>query len=100
MHDAVAKWGLKDKYVFNMNMLKNDIPWVFAMDNVVDRATYPLPEQEEEAKNKRRMGLGVTGVANAIEALGFEYGSDDFIRIFEDIMATIRDEATRLHRAC
>ena len=39
------------------------------------------------------MGLGVTGVANAIEALGFEYGSDDFIRIFEDIMATIRDEA-------
>jgi ribonucleoside-diphosphate reductase alpha chain len=94
MHDAVGKWGLKDKYVFNMNMLKNDIPWVVrAMDNVVDRATYPLPEQEEEAKNKRRMGLGVTGVANAIEALGFEYGSDDFIRIFEDIMATIRDEA-------
>lgn len=93
MHDAVGKWGLKDKYVFNMNMLKNDIPWVVrAMDNVVDRATYPLPEQEEEAKNKRRMGLGVTGVANAIEALGFEYGSDDFIRIFEDIMATIRDE--------
>ena len=82
------------KYVFNMNMLRNDIPWVVrAMDNVVDRATYPLPEQEEEAKNKRRMGLGVTGVANAIEALGFDYGSDDFIRIFEDIMATIRDEA-------
>ena len=81
------------KYVFNMNMLRNDIPWVVrAMDNVVDRATYPLPEQEEEAKNKRRMGLGVTGVANAIEALGFDYGSDDFIRIFEDIMATIRDE--------
>jgi len=92
----LAKYVVKHdgKYVFNMNMLRNDIPWVVrAMDNVVDRATYPLPEQEEEAKNKRRMGLGVTGVANAIEALGFDYGSDDFIRIFEDIMATIRDEA-------
>ena len=84
------------KYVFNLNMLKNDIPHVVrAMDNVVDRATYPLPEQEQEAKNKRRMGLGVTGVANAIEALGFEYGSDDFIRVFEEIMGTIRDGAYR-----
>ena len=84
------------KYVFNMNMLKHDIPHVVrAMDNVVDRAVYPLPEQEQEAKNKRRMGLGVTGVANAIEALGFEYGSDGFIRVLEDIMSTIRDEAYR-----
>jgi len=81
------------KYVFNKNQLINDIPHVVrSMDNVVDRATYPLPEQELEARNKRRMGLGVTGVANAIEALGFDYGSDPFIRILEDIMATIRDE--------
>lgn len=80
------------KYVFNMNMLKNDIPHVVrAMDNVVDRATYPLPEQEQEAKNKRRMGLGVTGVANAIEAMGFEYGSDGFIRQLETIMEVIRN---------
>lgn len=80
------------KYVFNMNMLKNDIPHVVrAMDNVVDRATYPLPQQEQEAKNKRRMGLGVTGVANAIEAMGFEYGSDGFIRQLETIMEVIRD---------
>ena len=80
------------KYVFNMNMLKTDIPFVVrAMDNVVDRATYPLPQQEKQAKDTRRMGLGVTGVANAIEALGFDYGSDEFIRILEDIMGTIRD---------
>jgi ribonucleoside-diphosphate reductase alpha chain len=80
------------KYVFNMNMLKTDIPYVVrAMDNVVDRATYPLPQQEKQAKDTRRMGLGVTGVANAIEALGFDYGSDEFIRVFEDIMGTIRD---------
>jgi len=84
------------KYVFNTNQLRNDIPHVVrAMDNVVDRATYPLPEQEQEAKNKRRMGLGVTGVANAIEALGFEYGSDEFLRTLEEIMTVIRNVAYR-----
>ena len=82
------------KYVFNMNQLRNDIPHVVrAMDNVVDRATYPLKEQEEEAKSKRRMGLGVTGVANSIEALGFDYGSERFIQTLEEIMGVIRDVA-------
>ena len=82
------------KYVFNMNQLRNDIPHVVrAMDNVVDRATYPLEEQELEAKSKRRMGLGITGVANAIEALGFEYGSDRFLQTLEEIMGAIRDVA-------
>jgi ribonucleoside-diphosphate reductase alpha chain len=82
------------KYVFNMNQLRNDIPHVVrAMDNVVDRAVYPLEEQEKEAKSKRRMGLGVTGVANAIEALGFEYGSERFLKTLEEIMGVIRDVA-------
>ena len=82
------------KYVFNMNQLRNDIPHVVrAMANIVDRATYPLKEQELEAKSKRRMGLGVTGVANAIEALGFHYGSERFLQTLEEIMGVIRDVA-------
>ena len=77
---------------FDYELLMRDIPYVVrAMDNVVDRATYPLPEQEDEARNKRRMGLGVTGVANAIEALGYPYASDDFMKELENIMAVIRD---------
>lgn len=84
------------KYTFNMNQLRNDIPHVVrAMDNVVDRAVYPLKEQEQEAKSKRRMGLGVTGVANAIEALGFEYGSERFLQTLEEIMGVIRNVAYR-----
>jgi ribonucleoside-diphosphate reductase alpha chain len=80
------------KYSFNMQMLKNDIPHVVrAMDNVVDKATYPLPQQEKQAKDTRRMGLGVTGVANAIESMGYTYGSDDFIYWLEKIMSVIRD---------
>lgn len=94
----LAKYVVKHdgKYVFNTNQLRNDIPHVVrAMDNVVDRATYPLPEQEQEAKSKRRMGLGVTGVANAIEALHFDYGSEPFLRTLEEIMGVIRNVAYR-----
>jgi ribonucleoside-diphosphate reductase alpha chain len=77
---------------FDYEQFKRDIPPVVrAMDNVVDRAVYPLPSQESEAKSKRRMGLGVTGVANAIEALGHPYGSDGFLVVFEEIMACLRD---------
>jgi ribonucleoside-diphosphate reductase alpha chain len=79
---------------FNYDLLAADIPTVVrAMDNVVDRAIYPLPQQELEAKNKRRMGLGVTGVANAIECLGFPYGSEKFNHTLGRIMQLIRDEA-------
>lgn len=82
----------EDGFYFDYEQLKHDIPFVVrAMDNVVDRAIYPLPQQEEEAKNKRRMGLGVTGVANAIEALGYPYGSDEFLEELETIMTIIRD---------
>lgn len=70
--------------VFDWAQLLADIPHVVrAMDNVVDRAKYPLPEQEREAKNKRRMGIGVTGLANALEAMGMPYGSPEFVA-FED----------------
>tara|TARA_R100000234_G_scaffold72761_2_gene44848 strand:- start:1368 stop:3083 length:1716 start_codon:yes stop_codon:yes gene_type:complete len=86
----------ESKYVFNMNQLRNDIPYVVrAMDNVVDRAVYPLPEQRVEAISKRRMGLGITGVANAIEALGFEYASEKFLRTLKEIMGVIRDVSYR-----
>lgn len=81
-----------EDYYFDYESLKHDIPHVVrAMDNVVDRATYPLAAQELEAKSKRRMGLGVTGVANAIEAMGHPYGSDLFLDTLSKIMATIRD---------
>ena len=81
-------------YSFNFSKLERDIPIIVrAMDNVVDRATYPLPQQELEAKSKRRMGLGVTGVANAVEMLGLPYGSEAANDLFEEIMCTIRDSA-------
>lgn len=79
---------------FNWTKLLQDIPHVVrAMDNVVDRAKYPMHEQEEEAQQKRRMGLGITGTANTLEALGYPYGSSEFCSMLEMVLATIRDSA-------
>ena len=46
------------------------------MDNVVDASRFPLPQQAAEAKAKRRIGLGVTGLADALLMLGLRYGSE------------------------
>ncbi len=46
------------------------------MDNVVDVSQFPLAAQEAEAQAKRRIGLGVTGLADALLMVGERYGSD------------------------
>lgn len=72
---------------FDWEQFVKDIPVVVrAMDNIVDRALYPLEEQYLEATSKRRMGLGVTGLANALEALGMVYGSAEFIEFADKLL--------------
>lgn len=81
------------RWDFDWDMLKHDIPIVVrAMDNVVDRAKYPLYEQEKEAKAKRRMGLGVMGHANTGEALGLPYGTPEFIKFTDQVLGFINRE--------
>ncbi len=46
------------------------------MDNVVDVSRFPLEAQRREAQAKRRIGLGVTGLADALAMVGERYGSD------------------------
>ena len=46
------------------------------LDNVIDISRYPLKAQAEEARAKRRIGLGVTGLADALIFCGLGYGSD------------------------
>jgi ribonucleoside-diphosphate reductase alpha chain len=79
---------------FDWSEFKEDIPCIVrAMDNVIDSTIYPLEKQESEAKSKRRMGLGVTGLANCGEMLGFPYASDEFIEFQEKVLETLRDTA-------
>jgi len=81
---------------FDWPLFMDDIPVVVAaMDRVVDEAHYPMFEQEQEAHNKRRMGLGVTALANAAEILGFPYGSDNFLIFEERVLGTLNAEAYR-----
>ena len=47
------------------------------MDNTVDASKFPLEAQRAEAKAKRRIGLGVTGLADALMMTGLRYGSDE-----------------------
>lgn len=93
----LVKYIFKDgagRYAFDWDQYREDIPQaVRAMDNVVDRAIYPLPQQKQEAKDKRRMGLGITGLANAAEALGHEYGSPAFLAFEAEVLDTLRDES-------
>jgi ribonucleoside-diphosphate reductase alpha chain len=68
-------------FEFDFKRFKSDIYEVVrAMDNVIDRTIYPLKKQADEAKDKRRMGLGVTGLANAGELLGKPYASEDSVK--------------------
>lgn len=92
----LVKYVKSDSKEFDYNKFKEDIPHVVrAMDNIIDVGHYPLPAQEEEGKNKRRMGLGLTGVANAIEAQGKPYGSEAFLEELEKICIVLRDECYR-----
>ena len=75
---------------FNFDLFKEDIPHVVrAMDNVIDRTAYPLEEQSVEARNKRRMGLGITGLANCLTLIGLRYGSDSSVRFTRKIGRTL-----------
>ena len=66
----------KDRTDWDYKALETIIPSVVRMlDNVIDVTYMPLPEQYTEIKNKRRIGIGVTGLGSALMILKSEYGS-------------------------
>jgi ribonucleoside-diphosphate reductase alpha chain len=60
------------------------------LDDVVDVSNYPLPQQKAEAEAKRRLGLGVTGLANALFMCGLRYGSADAVAVTKQWMQEIQ----------
>ena len=63
------------------------------MDNTIDISRFPLPEQEQEAKTKRRIGLGITGLADALIMCNARYGSAEAVRLSETWLKTIQRAA-------
>lgn len=63
------------------------------LDNVLDVTVWPLPAQLEEARNKRRVGLGFTGLGDALVMLGLHYDSDAARAMAQRISQAMRDAA-------
>lgn len=68
---------------------------VRAYDNVIDRSTYPLPEQEAEERAKRRMGIGPAGMADALAVMGYDYGSDSYLDMQDKVLQRALNMAYR-----
>jgi ribonucleoside-diphosphate reductase alpha chain len=65
------------------------------LDNVIDISRYPLPEQEAEAKAKRRIGLGITGLADALLFCGAAYGSGQAVELTRRWLGVVKRVAYR-----
>lgn len=63
------------------------------MDNVIEVSNFPLHDQHEEAFAKRRIGLGITGLADALLMLGVKYGSEEAMKYTASITREINDTA-------
>ncbi len=68
-------------------------PAVRMLDNVLDVTVWPLPQQQAEARAKRRVGLGFTGLGDALIMLDLQYDTDAARRMGAKIAAFMRDEA-------
>ena len=78
----------------NATLLKDTVSVaVRMMDNVIDVSKFPLASQEKEAHGKRRIGLGVTGLADALLMTGVRYGSDEAVAKTDEWLHLISREA-------
>lgn len=76
--------------------LKEIVPVaVRLLDNVIDASRFPLPQQAERARGTRRIGLGITGLADALLMLGLPYGSDESLSFAGEVMSLICRTAYR-----
>ncbi|MDR3408650.1 MAG: adenosylcobalamin-dependent ribonucleoside-diphosphate reductase [Methylovirgula sp.] len=66
------------------------------LDNVIDISHFPLPQQADQAKGSRRIGLGVTGLADALLMLSLTYGSENSLVVAANIMRAICHTAYRM----
>ena len=63
------------------------------LDNVLDVSVWPLPQQQSEAQSKRRIGLGFTGLGDALVMLNLRYDSAEARAMASRIAETMRDAA-------
>jgi ribonucleoside-diphosphate reductase alpha chain len=86
----MVQYPFKPNATLDMQLLREvtDIGMRF-LDNVIDVTQYPMPDQDEEQTRKRRTGLGVSGLADALAQLGIRYGGAQAVQVTERIMQQI-----------
>jgi ribonucleoside-diphosphate reductase alpha chain len=79
----------------NLDLLEQRVRVAVRMlDNVIDVSEYPLEAHRHEALTKRRIGLGITGLADALILCGVRYGSAEAVRLTDRWLARLRRAAT------
>jgi ribonucleoside-diphosphate reductase alpha chain len=63
------------------------------LDNIINVSNYPLPAQQQEALAKRRIGLGITGLADALILVGARYGTPEALALAEGWMSMVQEAA-------
>ncbi|MDI1288251.1 MAG: adenosylcobalamin-dependent ribonucleoside-diphosphate reductase [Reyranella sp.] len=88
---ALVKKPFTPEASLDLEALEKLVPIAVRMlDNVVDVSRFPLPQQEKEAKAKRRIGLGVTGLADALILCGVRYGSAEAVRLTREWLGAVQ----------
>jgi len=82
--------------IFDWDQFKSDIHLAIRMlDNVIDISKFPLEAQEKEAKEKRRIGLGITGLGSTLAMLGYKYGGKESVEFSRDIGKSLQECSIR-----
>jgi ribonucleoside-diphosphate reductase alpha chain len=90
----LVKAPFTPKAVLDEAELERIIPLAVRMlDNVIDVSAFPLEEQAQEAAAKRRIGLGVTGLADALLMCRVRYGSPEAVELIGSWMEKLRRSA-------
>jgi len=93
-HINLTQYINSDKTDFDYAALERDIPYMVRfLDSVVSTTHFPLPIHYEEAKNKRRIGLGYTGYGSALVILKIPYGSKKCLELTEKLCKFVTNTA-------
>ncbi len=91
---ALVREPFTDEAHLDCDELLRIVPLAVRMlDNAIDVSRFPLPQQHDEAHAKRRIGLGVTGLADALILCRVRYGSAEAVALTEEWLRTIERAA-------
>jgi ribonucleoside-diphosphate reductase alpha chain len=91
---ALVRNPFEDDAALDMEALAELVPTAVRMlDNAIDVSRFPLEAQRREAEAKRRIGLGITGLADALICCGLRYGSAEAVQATERWLAALRRHA-------